>query len=189
MLERLYAWLMRASAGPNASMALFAVAFAESSFFPLPPDLMLVPMALARRERAFWFALIATVGSVLGGVLGYAIGYYFYEALGHFILSAANYDKIHDLFESYGVWIIFGKGLTPIPYKLITISAGLAHMAILPFIGASIVTRALRFLLVAGLLYAFGAPVREFIEKRLTLVLSLTLVAIVGGFIGFRYLL
>lgn len=193
MMKKTYDWMMRLAASDKAPSALFWVSFVESSFFPIPPDVMLIPMCLARRDKAWWYALIATVGSVLGGILGYAIGYFFYEALGEPILrfygKAEKFNEFRQLFNDYGVWIIIIKGMTPIPYKLITIAAGLSHMALLPFMGASIIARAMRFLLVAGLLYFFGAPIRDFIERRLTLVTTVFVISLVGGFIAVKYLI
>lgn len=193
MMRKTYDWMMRLAASDKAPSALFWVSFVESSFFPIPPDVMLVPMCLARRDKAWWYALIATVGSVLGGLLGYAIGYFFYEALGEPILrfygKAEKFNEFRQLFNDYGVWIIIIKGMTPIPYKLITIAAGLSHMALLPFMGASIIARAMRFVLVAGLLYFFGAPIRDFIERRLTLVTTLFVIGLVGGFVIVKYLI
>lgn len=188
MMRRVYDWMMRAAGHEHAGWVLAAVAFAESSFFPIPPDVMLVPMSIANRQRAWLYAGIATIASVVGGVAGYAIGYFFYELVGRLILDQSNFDKLHRGFNDWGAWIIIAKGMTPIPYKLVTISAGLAHMALVPFILASIVARAMRFFLVAGLLYWFGAPVRDFIERRLMLVTSVFLVCLVGGFVAVRFL-
>ncbi len=193
MMRKIYDWMMRLAGSERAPSALFWVSFIESSFFPIPPDVMLVPMCLARRDKAWWYATIATVGSVLGGILGYAIGYYFYEALGEPILKfygkADKYNEFRSVFNDYGVWIIIVKGMTPIPYKLITIAAGLSHMALVPFMIASIIARAMRFFLVAGLIYWFGAPIQEFIERRLTLVTTVFVVGLVGGFVAFKYLI
>lgn len=192
MLRSVYDWMMRISASRNAPTALGVVSFAESSFFPIPPDVMLVPMVLAERRKAWWFATIATVTSVLGGVAGYAIGYFLLEAIGKPLM--AFYGKSDGLaefskaFRDYGFWILITKGMTPIPYKLLTISAGVAHMNLAAFVGASIVARAMRFFLVAGLLYAFGEPIRDFIERRLVLVTTATVVIIVAGFVIIKYL-
>ncbi len=190
MLKRTYDWLMRLAAGKNAPTALAVVSFAESSFFPIPPDVMLVPMILADRTKAWWYATLATVTSVLGGLAGYAIGFYLLELVGKPVL--AFYGKTDGLatftqaFTDYGAYILLIKGMTPIPYKLLTISAGVAHMNVATFIGASIVARAMRFFLVAGLLYFFGEPIRTFIEKRLVLVTTVTAIGIVGGFAAIK---
>jgi membrane protein YqaA with SNARE-associated domain len=191
-MKRIYDWTMRKAAGDRAPEALFTVSFIESSFFPIPPDVMLVPMVLARRARAWWYATIATLGSVLGGVLGYAIGYYFFDTVGQPILAfygkAESFETFTQWFNEWGVWIILLKGMTPFPYKVLTIAAGVAHMPLLPFMLASIAARAMRFYLVAGLLYAFGEPIRKFIEERLTLVTTLFVIALIGGFVAVKFL-
>lgn len=181
---------MQLAVGKNAPWALAAVSFAESSFFPIPPDVMLVPMVLANRANAWWCAALATVSSVIGGLAGYAIGFYLLELIGKPLL--AFYGKTDgltaftQLFADYGAVILLTKGMTPIPYKVLTISAGVAHMNLATFIGASIIARATRFFLVAGLLYFFGEPIRTFIKKRLILVTTILVVSIVGGFIALK---
>jgi membrane protein YqaA with SNARE-associated domain len=192
MLRRLYDWVIRLAGHPKALYAMGAVAFAESSFFPIPPDVMLVPMVLANRRAAFKIALVCTVCSVIGGMLGYAIGFYFFETIGAWVVKAyhleTGLDKFRQGFAEYGTWIILIKGLTPIPYKLVTIASGAAHFDLFTFVWASIVTRGARFFIVATLLWKFGEPIRSFIERRLTLVTWLFLIALVGGFVAFRYL-
>jgi membrane protein YqaA with SNARE-associated domain len=192
MLRGIYDWTMRKAASDKAPSALAAVSFAESSFFPIPPDVMLIPMVLSRREKAWWYATIATVASVVGGLFGYAIGYFLYDAVGLPILKFYGREHALDGFmtfvRDYGVPAVIIKGMTPIPYKVVTIAAGVGHMNLLAFIGASIVARAMRFFLVAGLLYFAGEPIRAFIEKRLTLVTTAFLVLLVGGFVAVRYI-
>ena len=192
MLRDLYDWMMALASEKSAPWALAVVSFIESSFFPIPPDVMLVPMVLADRNSAWRFATIATVASVIGGMLGYAIGYYFYDAIGLPILKFYGKEHALDAFiafvHDYGVPAVIIKGMTPIPYKIVTIAAGVAKMNIPAFIGASIVARAMRFYLVAGLLYFFGDPIREFIEKRLVLVTTAFVVTLVGGFVAVKYL-
>ena len=192
-MRKIYDWMMRQASGPSAPYALGAVSFAESSFFPIPPDVMLVPMVLANRAKAWWYASLATITSVLGGVAGYAIGFYLLDAIGKPVLQFYGLSdrlvQFKQLFQDYGVEILLIKGMTPIPYKLLTISAGWAGMNLAAFVGASIAARAVRFFLVAGLLYFFGEPVRVFIEKRLTLVTTLFVVALVGGFVAVKFLL
>ena len=192
MLRRIYDWVMRLAHHPRAAWALFAVSFAESSFFPIPPDAMLIPMVLADRRKAWFYALICTIASVLGALLGYWIGHALYETVGKPIIAFYHLDQqvqgFIDQFNEYGLWIILIKGLTPIPYKLVTIASGVAGFALVPFVLASIVTRGFRFFLVAGLLYFFGAPIRDFIERRLTLVTTLFIVLVVGGFVALKYL-
>jgi membrane protein YqaA with SNARE-associated domain len=193
MLRRLYDWMMRLAANDKAPHALFGISFVESSIFPIPPDVMLIPMVLANRAKAWTYATVCTVGSVIGGVAGYAIGYYLFELIGEPIVRLYGYGQkfqdTADLFNAWGVWILIAKGWTPFPYKVLTIAAGLFKMGIVPFILASIVARAMRFYLVAGLLFWFGPPIREFIERRLSLVTTLFLVLLVGGFVAIRYVL
>ena len=192
MLDRVYARTLALAASRYATAALALVAFAESSFFPLPPDLLLIPMILARPRRAFLLAGMCTIMSVLGGFLGYAIGYFLFDAIGRPILefyhAMGRYDALKTAFAQWGVWIIIIKGLTPIPYKLVTIASGVAQFPIVPFALASLVSRSLRFFLLAALLWRFGEPVRQFIEQRLMLVTSLFAAALVGGFVALRYL-
>ena len=192
MMRRLYDWMMRLAASRRAPWALALVSFIESSFFPIPPDVMLIPMILSRREQAWWYASIATVASVVGGLLGYAIGYYFYDTVGLPILKFYGREHALDSFiafvHTYGVPAVIIKGMTPIPFKVVTIAAGVAKMDLPAFIGASIIARAMRFYLVAGLLYFFGEPIREFIERRLMLVTTVFVVLLVGGFVAIRYL-
>ena len=191
MLRRFYDRVLRLAASPRAPLWLALVSFAESSFFPVPPDALLVPMALARPERAWRLAAICTVASVLGGMLGYLIGYAFYDAVAlpliRFYHLEAKADAFVAGFQQYGLWIILIKGLTPIPYKIVTITSGLAHYDFGLFVAASAVTRGARFFLVAALLRRFGEPVRDFIERRLTLVTSLTAAGIVGGVLLLRF--
>ena len=192
MLRRLYDWVIRLASSRYAIPAMGVVAFAESSFFPIPPDVMLIPLVLANRTKAFRIALVCTVCSVLGGLLGYAIGFYFFETMGAWLVRTyglqAGLDGFRAGFADYGIWIILIKGLTPIPYKLVTIASGAAHFDLFTFVWASIATRGIRFFLVAALLWKFGEPIRAFIEKRLTLVTWLFLIALIGGFVAFRYL-
>lgn len=193
MLRRLYDWTMSLAAGRHAPVALAAVSFAESSFFPIPPDVMLIPMVIARRARAFFYAALATVSSVIGGMAGYAIGYFVFEAIGVPILNfygkADDFAGFTQMFNEYGVWILIIKGMTPIPYKILTIAAGVAHMDFVAFILASIVARAMRFFIVATLLFFFGEPVRKFVEERLTLVTTIFVVLLIGGFVAVKFLL
>ena len=192
MLQRLYARTLDIAAGPNAVWALLAVAFAESSFFPIPPDILLIPMILARPREAFRLAALCTLASVLGGLLGYAIGYFLFDAIGRPILeynhAMASYEALKAGFDRWGVWIIILKGMTPIPYKLVTIASGVAQFDLLSFVGASIISRSLRFFLLAVLLWWFGDAAREFIERRLMLFTTLFAAALIGGFVALRYL-
>ncbi|HZP99256.1 MAG TPA: YqaA family protein [Reyranella sp.] len=192
MLRRLYDWLIRLAGSPQAVAAMGVVAFAESSFFPIPPDVMLIPMVVANRTKAFRIALVCTICSVLGGLVGYAIGFYFFETLGAWVVNTyglqAGLERFREQYAQWGVWIILIKGLTPIPYKLVTIASGAAHFDLFTFVWASIVTRGARFFIVSALLWRYGEPIRTFIEKRLTLVTWLFLIVLIGGFVVVKYL-
>jgi len=187
MLHRFYARVMALAASRNAAWWLALIAFAEASFFPIPPDALLVPMALAKPRSAWRFAAICTAGSVAGGALGYLIGYAVFDQVARPILNLYGYGPAFATFQAkfqeYGLWIILIKGLTPIPYKIVTISAGAAKFDFALFMMASVLTRGARFFLVATLLHFFGDAVRVFIEKRLTLVTSAVAFGVVGGFV------
>ena len=187
MLQRLYQRVLALAASRHAPIWLAVISFAESSFFPIPPDALLVPRALARPERAWRLALICTVSSVLGGILGYYIGYALFDVLATPLLRAYHYEaafaRFKDTYAEWGLWVILVKGLTPIPYKIVTIASGAASYNFGIFVAASIVTRGARFFLVATLLHFYGDRVREFIERRLTLVTTLVAVGIVFGFV------
>jgi len=192
MLRRSYDWLLRLAAHRQALPALAIISFAESSFFPIPPDLLLIPMILARPERAFFYATVCLVASVLGGILGYAIGYWGFETLGRPVLVFYGYGdaiaQFEQAFAEYGWWIIVLKGATPIPYKLVTIASGAASFDLFEFVTASILSRGIRFYAVAVLLWWFGPPVRRFVEERLGLVALAATVLLVGGFVVVRYI-
>jgi membrane protein YqaA with SNARE-associated domain len=192
MLRQLYARVMALAASPNAARWLALIAFAEASFFPIPPDALLVPMALARPRQAWRFAAICTVASVAGGALGYLIGFAVFDQVARPILNlygyGAAYAAFQAKFQEYGLWIILIKGLTPIPYKIVTIAAGAARFDFWQFMMASVLTRGARFFLVSTLLHFFGDSVRVFIEKRLTLVTSALAVGVVGGFVALKLL-
>jgi membrane protein YqaA with SNARE-associated domain len=192
MIRQMYDWTMRQAGSERAPAVLGIISFIESSFFPIPPDIMLVPMVIANRAKAWWYATIATISSVLGGAFGYFIGSSLFDTIGKPLLNfygkGQSFDTFTQWFNEWGVWIILAKGMTPFPYKVLTIAAGAAHMPFLQFMLASVAARAMRFYLVAGLLYFFGEPIREFIEKRLTLVLTLSLIAIIAGFVSVKYL-
>ncbi len=192
MLFALYEWILRLASHRRAGLWLAGVSFAESSFFPIPPDAMLVPMCLARPERAWRYAAICTIASVLGGLLGYAIGYYLFEAVAQPILAAYGHaealQSFREWFARWGAAVILIKGLTPIPFKIVTIGAGAAAFDPFLFVVTAAITRAARFFLLAALLLRYGAPIREFIEKRLTLITTVVAIAIIGGFVALRYL-
>ncbi len=186
MFRALYDWTLRLAGHRHADRYMAAVSFAESSFFPIPPDVMLVPMILARREQAYRIAAICTVASVLGGMLGYAIGYFLYESVGQWVIGAYGMgDKIADArawFAQWGAAVILIKGLTPIPFKLVTIVSGVMEFNFLIFVITAAITRGARFFLVAFLLKKFGAPVQKVLEERLNLIGWLVLAALIGGF-------
>ncbi|PSL20708.1 YqaA family protein [Shimia abyssi] len=192
MLQGLYNWTMRLADHPLALWALAIISFMESSFFPIPPDILMIPMILARPSRAWLIALVALVSSVLGGLLGYAIGAFAFEQIGQPILASLGKEhamaEFSTRFNDFGFWAVLGAGITPFPYKVITIMSGWTGMPIMTFFMTSILARGIRFFLVAGLLWKFGEPVRDFIEKRLGLVATLFLVLLFGGFMLVRYL-
>jgi membrane protein YqaA with SNARE-associated domain len=179
----LYNWVLKLAGHKHAQPALFAISFAESSFFPIPPDVMLMPMVLARPDRAWRFALICTLGSVLGGCFGYAIGYFLREWLLTFEMFQHQLAAFQAQFDQWGIYVILIKGLTPVPYKLVTIASGLALFNLPVFIGASILTRGLRFLLVAWLFKTFGPTLGPVIEKRIGLFMLGAAVIIIAGFV------
>ena len=192
MIRHLYDWVIRLAQHKNAIPAMGVISFMESSFFPIPPDVMLVPMVLANRDKAFRIALVCTVCSVLGGLLGYAIGYYFFETLGAWVVKTyglqAGLAAFRAGFEQYGTWIILIKGLTPIPYKLMTITAGFVSMNLATFIIASIAGRGLIFMTVGILFQVFGAPIKKFIDKYLVPLTTLFVVLVIGGFLAITQL-
>ena len=193
MLQRTYDWVMSLSARPNAIWALAAISFIESSFFPIPPDVLLIPMVLAARTQWLRIALICTVASVVGGMFGYAIGFFLYESVGRPLLQfygyAEKFTHFQGRYNEWGAWIVFIAGVTPFPYKVITIASGVTQLDLFTFSIASVLARGLRFFLVAGLLWWVGPPIRAFIEKRLGLVFTVFVVLLVGGFVALKYLL
>lgn len=192
MIRRLYNWTMSLAESPHALWALAVVAFIESSVFPIPPDILMIPLIVARPREAFKIAGIATVASVLGGMLGYWIGYGAFETLGRPVLEFYGKDAYFDEFavkyNEYGAWAVLIAGVTPFPYKVITIMSGATQLSLPVFIVASITARALRFFVVAALLWKFGDPIRDFIERRLGLVFTLLVIIFLGGFYAVKYL-
>jgi membrane protein YqaA with SNARE-associated domain len=186
MLRRMYDWTMAQAQGRHALWVLAFVAFIESSVFPIPPDVLMIPMILAQPRRAWLIAGVATLASVLGGLAGYGIGYFFYESLGQPILEslgkAEKMAAFNETFNGVGFWAVLIAGITPFPYKVITIMSGWTAMPLATFVVTSIVARAFRFFIIAALLRAFGTPIRDFIERYLGLVFSLFVVLLVGGF-------
>lgn len=186
MFQALYDWTLRLAHHRHAVRSLAAVSFAESSFFPIPPDAMLVPMILARRDQAYFIAGVCTIASVLGGVLGYLIGAFLFESLARPLLELYHmvdrFEASRAWFAQYGAAVILVKGLTPIPFKLVTIASGAFAFSFPIFVATAAITRAFRFFLIAWLLKRYGAPVRDFIERRLTLIGWAVLLALAGGF-------
>lgn len=192
MIKRLYAWTLGLAQSRHAYRALGLVAFAESSVFPIPPDVLMIPMIIARPIRAFAIAGIALAGSVLGALLGYYIGWGLFESVGRPVLEfygkGDHFEAFRTRYNDWGAWAVLIAGVTPFPFKVITILSGSTELSLPVFILASILARGLRFFLVAMLLWKFGAPIRDFIEQRLTLVFSGGLVLLVGGFALVRFL-
>lgn len=186
LLRALYEWTMSRAAHPHALWILAAVAFVESSVFPIPPDVLLIPMVLARPQRAWLIALVCTASSVAGGLAGYAIGALLYGSVGAPVLEFYGYlDEFAEFsgrYNAFGAWIVFFAGLTPFPYKVITIASGVTGLSITTFVVASVLARGLRFFLVAGLLRAFGAPIRGFIDRNLGWLTVLFVVLLFAGF-------
>ena len=183
---------MRLSTHPHALWALAGVSFIESSIFPIPPDILLIPMVLAAPTRAWRIALVCTIASVLGGLAGYGIGYFLYETVGRPLVDFYGYADKFTAFQSYynewGAWIVAGAGITPFPYKVITIASGVAALDPVVFTVASVVSRGIRFFLVAWLLWRFGTPIRDFIEKNLGMLASVFFVLLLGSFVLVKYL-
>ena len=192
MIHRLYTWTLSLAEHPRALWALAIVAFIESSFFPIPPDIMLIPMILAARSQAFRIALVAVVASVAGGLFGYAIGAVAFESIGQPILASLGKESsmaaFNDKFNAYGTWAVLVAGVTPFPFKVITIMSGWTGMALVPFVLSALVARALRFFAFALLLYYFGLPIRRFIERHLGLVFTAFVLILGAGFFAVRYL-
>lgn len=192
MIRRLYDWVLSLANHPHALWALAFVAFIESSVFPIPPDIMMIPMILARPNRAWLIAGVALVASVAGGMLGYAIGAFAFDTIGAPILaSLGKADAMAEFstrFNDMGFWAVLTAGVTPFPYKVITIMSGWTAMPLGTFIVTSILARALRFFIVAALLWKFGAPIRDFIERRLPLMFTIAVILLFGGFFAVRYL-
>jgi membrane protein YqaA with SNARE-associated domain len=192
MLRRLYDRVLALAAGRLAPVWLAVISFAESSVFPIPPDALLIPMCLARPDRAWRLATICTISSVLGGALGYFIGYALFEVLAEPVIRLYHYEaafaRFRETYAEWGLWVILIKGATPIPYKIVTIASGAANFDFGVFMAASIATRGARFFLVAWLLRRYGEPMRGFIERRLTLVTTLAVLGVVGGFLALKLL-
>ena len=192
MLKRLYDWTISLAESKHALWALAFVAFVESSVFPIPPDILMIPMIIAAPHRAFLIAGIALVSSVLGGALGYMIGWGAFETIGRPVLEFygkdAYFEEFSTTYNEWGAWAVLIAGVTPFPYKVITILSGVTQLNFVVFMVASIIARGFRFFIVAGLLWKFGPPIRDFIEKRLGLMFTLFMILLIGGFAAVRYL-
>jgi membrane protein YqaA with SNARE-associated domain len=192
MIRRLYDWTLSLARSPHALWALAAVAFIESSVFPIPPDVLMIPMILAAPRKAFLIAGVATVSSVLGGMFGYWIGASFYETIGlpvlEFYGKTAYFEAFGENFNAWGAWVVLIAGVTPFPYKVITILSGVTGLSLPVFMVASVVARGLRFFLIAALLKRYGEPIRNFIDRRLGLLFTLFVVILIGSFFLMRFL-
>lgn len=191
IVRRLYDWMMRNATGKHAWRALGGLTFAEASFFPIPTDIMLIPMVMADRANAWKLAAWCTLWSVVGGVFGYAIGMFLFDSLGQWLIKiyhmGDDLTQFQQWYETYGAWVIVGKGLTPIPYKLVTIASGFAHYNFPMFVLLSVATRGARYFLIAGLLYWKGDVAKEFIEKRLEASLFGFLLVVILGIVAVKY--
>ena len=192
-LDKLYQRVIRLAGHRHANAALAGVSFAESSVFPIPPDIMLIPMVLAKRRRAFWIATVCTVASVLGGLLGYYIGHELYDLVGNPIIEfyhqTEKFNDLKDQYNKWGAWIVFIAGITPIPYKVFTIASGVASLDVWIFILASLVSRGLRFFGISLVLYLFGEPMRKFIEQNLSKLLLISLIFLFLGYLIIKWAL
>jgi membrane protein YqaA with SNARE-associated domain len=192
MLKRLYHWVLHWSDSPYSAWALFILAFSESSFFPIPPDVLLVALAVGKPEKSLKFAAICALGSILGGILGYVIGWQFMAAVGEKIVAfyglSTRVEYIEVLYNRYDAWAVGIAGFTPIPYKVFTIAAGVFKINFFIFIAASAISRSARFFLVAGLIYYFGPGIQTFIEKYFNLLVVVFTILLVGSFVILKYI-
>tara|TARA_B100001540_G_C15497707_1_gene502131 strand:- start:48 stop:632 length:585 start_codon:yes stop_codon:yes gene_type:complete len=192
LLRKIYDWTILKSRHPKAKWFLSFISFTESSFFPIPPDIILIPMVIANKAKAWGYAFITTISSVLGGILGYCIGYFFYSTIG---IQIVSYYSLNDqfylfdsLYNSYGVWIVLGAGFTPFPYKFITIASGVFNLNIFLFILVSLVGRGLRFYIIAGLLKVFGKYIENYIDKYFNLLTIIFFILLIGSFILIKFI-
>ncbi len=187
-IHGLYEWTISWAGTPHGTAALGLIAFAESSFFPIPPDVLLIALALGRPDLAFWYAAVSTAGSVVGGAAGYAIGYWGGRPVVERLFGRSKVEMVHRLFQKHEAWAVGIAGFTPIPYKVFTIGAGVFYVNFRVFVLASVVSRGARFFLVAALLFAFGPPIRQFIERHFEWLTVLLVVGVIGGFVVLRRL-
>ena len=195
MIRRLYDWVLHWAETPYGGPALFFLALIESSVFPVPPDVLLIALCIALPSRAWRFALLASAGSVLGGLLGYGIGWGAWPLVNSFFFDYIPgftphvFAKVQSLFEAYGFWVVFTAGFTPIPYKVITIGSGVFQINLVIFLIASLISRSLRFFLVAWLLHRYGPGMRDFIDRYFNLLSIVFLILLLGGFLLLKYVL
>lgn len=191
--RRLYDWVLSFAHKKHSTTALFALSFTESSFFPIPPDVLLMPLCLGNRRKAFWFATVCTIASVLGAILGYAIGWGVWHAVDQIFyqyvpgFTEAQFNKVKGLYEQYNFWIVFIAAFTPIPYKVITVAGGVFGITMPAFLIASVVGRGMRFFLVAWLMWQFGPPIVKFIDKYFNLLCVVFTILLIGGFAALKY--
>ncbi len=192
-LRRLYDWVLSWAHKKHATKALFGLSFAESSFFPIPPDVLQIALSVSKPKKSFMYALISSIGSVLGGIFGYFIGFFLFDSVGKLIIDALGYqsqfDAVGNLYKSYAFLAILTAAFTPIPYKVFTIAAGFWNVGLMPLITASIIGRSARFFLVAILFYFFGPKIKELIDRYFNLLTILFIVLLIGGFVAVKYLL
>ncbi|MCH8328952.1 MAG: DedA family protein [Nanoarchaeota archaeon] len=193
ILRKLYDWVLSWAHKKYSSTALFILAFAESSFFPIPPDTLQIALSVSKPKKSFFYALLSSIGSVLGGILGYFIGLFLFDTIGSFIINTlgyqAQFNAVGNLYKSYAFLAILASAFTPIPYKVFTIAAGFWQVGLLPLITASIVGRSARFFIVATLIYFFGPKIKDFIDKYFNLLTIVFIILLVGGFIAIKYLM
>jgi len=193
LLRKLYDWVLSWAHKKHASKALFGLAFAESSFFPIPPDVLQIALSVSKPKKSFLFALISSIGSVLGGIFGYFIGFFLFDAIGKLIIGTlgyqAQFDAVGNLYNSYAFLAILTAAFTPIPYKVFTIAAGFWHIGLTTLITASIIGRSGRFFLVATLFYFFGPKIKDFIDKYFNWLTIIFIVLLIGGFAAIKYLI
>lgn len=193
MLRKLYDWILNLAAHKHALLALALLSFIESSIFPIPPDILLIPMVLAMRDRAWLVAGVCTLASVIGGMMGYGIGFFMYEQIGKPILDFYHYSlkfsEFQVTYNQWGAWAVFFAGITPFPYKVITILSGMTGLSLPVFIIASIIARGMRFFIIAALLWKYGDAIRVFIERRLGMIFFLLVVLLLVGFVAVKFLI
>ena len=192
ILRKTYDWTIEKSKSPKAVWFLSLVSFTESSIFPIPPDIILIPMIIAKRINAFFYALVCTISSVIGGIIGYCIGFFFFNSLGILIINYYGLQNQFNNFEQYyqlfGIWLVLGAGFTPFPFKFITIASGVFNLNILLFIITAVVARGLRFYLIAGLLFVFGEKIKVLIDKYFNILAILFFILLIGSVLLIKFI-